>query len=95
MLFQEGIEIRSKIKKKKKQLKKKPLDKDRFNAYFNYLPFEKAVIESNGKTPLTNKELEMLVQNPSLIKQKSNMTQIDSMSNNNLTNISKPKSESK
>ena len=32
-----------------------------YDAYFNYLPFEKAVIESNGKTPYTNKEVEQIV----------------------------------
>jgi hypothetical protein len=31
-----------------------------FDAYFNYLPFEKAVIESNGRTPYSNKEVERL-----------------------------------
>lgn len=31
-----------------------------FDAYFNYLPFEKAVIQSNGRTPFTNREMEII-----------------------------------
>jgi hypothetical protein len=37
----------------------------KFDPYFNYLPFEKAVIESNGKTPYDNKEVEKIVKQKS------------------------------
>jgi hypothetical protein len=52
-------EIKKKKKKKKEgfKLKKREFIKDdinRYGPYFNYLPFEKAVIESKGKTPYNN-----------------------------------------
>ena len=57
----ESKEMKKKLKKKRKQ-KKPELDKNKFDPYFRYLPFEKAVIESNGKTPFDNKEVEKLIQ---------------------------------
>ena len=48
-------------KKKKRKSKKVPQDDvKRYGAYFNYLPFEQAVIESKGKTPYNNQQVEMI-----------------------------------
>lgn len=60
--FKEGTKKQSK-KKKQKHLKKKPISKDdiyRYGPYFNYLPFERAVIESKGVTPFNNYHVEMI-----------------------------------
>ena len=60
-LLGETQELKKKLKKKNK--KKKPQPKDdsaKFDPYFRYLPFEKAVIESNGRSPFDNKQVEML-----------------------------------
>lgn len=46
-----------KKKKRKLKLKKRRIIQDdinKYGPYFNYLPFEKAVIISKGKTPFNN-----------------------------------------
>ena len=46
------------MKGKKRRRKINPDDQNKFSAYFNYLPFEKAVIESKGKDPYNNQHVE-------------------------------------
>eukprot|EP00347_Sterkiella_histriomuscorum_P023978 403332730 len=73
-LFMDTKELKRKIKKKKRSISRTkmpvPNDGNKFDPYFRYLPFEKAVIESNGKTPYDNKQVEMLV------KQKSSISEV-------------------
>lgn len=63
-LFMDNKEKKKRIKKKRKKSQTKvpsQLPSGKYDPYFNYLPFEKAVIESNGKTPFDNKEVERIV----------------------------------
>ncbi len=79
-IFKDGLETKSKIKKKKKALqKKREEDPNKYGAYFNYLPFEKAVIESRGKTPYNNREVEQIVYNPNIL---NNLTRAKSSNTN-------------
>ena len=63
-------EIKAK-KRKMKKLKKKDselVDIDRYGPYFNYLPFEKAVIITQGKFPVNNHEVELITNRNASIK---------------------------
>lgn len=49
-------------KKKKKKLRKGPSKEDinKYGPYFNYTPFERAVIASSGKYPFNNEHVEII-----------------------------------
>ena len=48
------------VKKKKGKLQQDQTSSKSYDAYFKYLPFEKAVIESKGKAPYSNREIEQM-----------------------------------
>ena len=48
-------------KKRVKKKNKGQKNQRSYEAYFNYLPFEKEVIKSKGKSPLNNREAEMIM----------------------------------
>jgi hypothetical protein len=54
-----------------------------YDAYFNYLPFEKAVIESKGKIPYTNREAEQII----LTKKQQQQQILQASHSNNLGGV--------
>jgi len=58
-LFEEARDKRKKLKRKRRQQAPIP-SSGKFDPYFRYLPFEKAVIESNGRTPYNNQHVEKI-----------------------------------
>jgi hypothetical protein len=46
------------VKKKRSKLAQDETSSKSYDAYFKYLPFEKAVIESKGKAPYSNRDVE-------------------------------------
>jgi hypothetical protein len=63
MAQQDNLLPKIKFKRRRKTgAESQQINKGGFDAYFNYLPFEKAVIESKGRTPFTNREVEIISQ---------------------------------
>ena len=66
--FQNGLFTQDGLLPKTKLVKKKKTGRNQsdqsssksYDAYFKYLPFEKTVIESRGKAPYSNREIEQL-----------------------------------
>ena len=57
---QEEREKKRKTKKKVKKAATKELDLQKYGPYFNYTPFEWAVIQTKGKAPYNNEHVDII-----------------------------------